>query len=130
MLDLFQAVALNMHAYFAAASDACTKNTFFFIPHWWEYLKTTASGDQCSIDFHFPGDIFGIALAVLDILLRLAGFIAVVMIILAGFQYIFSLGNPEKITNSRKRITNGLIGLAIAFVATLAVTFIGREFVK
>lgn len=134
MFYTLQLALINIQAFFAAtATPACkpSSSQFFFIPPWWEYLKGQQDSftGKCEINFNFPHDIFGIGLAALDILLRLAGFVAVVMIIVAGFQYMFSLGNSDKITASRKRIQNSLIGLAIAFVATLVVTFIGREFV-
>jgi hypothetical protein len=112
----------------------CTRNFFFFLPPWWEYLKTTSNGDalgQCSISsFSFPGDLLAIGLAVLDILLRLAGFIAVMSIIYAGFQHQFTGGDPQKAAAARKRLVNSLLGLAIALTATALVTFVGRQFVK
>jgi type IV secretory pathway VirB2 component (pilin) len=59
--------------------------------------------------------------------LRLAGIVAVISIILAGIGYITAAGNAEKITSSRKRIVNSVLGLAIVFVAAAVVSFIGNS---
>ncbi|MEX1995221.1 MAG: hypothetical protein WD887_00385 [Candidatus Saccharimonadales bacterium] len=105
----------------------CAKPFFFFIPSWWEYLPTIDTPLGCKITFNPPGDIWLVGLAVLDILLRLAGFIAVISIIIAGVSHIFSGGNPEKAASARKRLYNSLIGLAVALIATAFVTFLGRS---
>jgi hypothetical protein len=116
---------------FAAIPAACAAHQFFFFPTWWEYLPdkrfTTDAVGQCLINFRFPGDILPVGLAILDILLRLAGFVAVVSIIIAGFQHLFTGGNPEKAASARRRLWNSLIGLGIVITATAAVTFIGNQ---
>lgn len=109
---------------------SCEAKKFFFIPPWWEYLKTGADGvGGCKLitnGFQF-GDVLAVGLAVLDILLRIAGFVAVISIIWAGVNYMTTMGNPEKAAAARKRIYNSLIGLAIVFVATALVTFLGNS---
>jgi len=122
----------KLSLFLAAIGDKCTvpkAKSFFFIPTWWEYITggERDAFNQCIPHVTFPDGAWAIGLAVLDILLRLAGFIAVVMIIVAGVEYITSIGNPEKITSARKRIQNSLIGLAAALVATAFVSFIGRQ---
>jgi len=117
-----------IHLFFAA--DVCNKSTFIFLPHWWEYLKVDPKGDalgQCSFIFNFPNDLLAVGLGILDILLRLAGFVAVISIIYAGIQHLFTGGNPEKAAAARKRILSSLVGLVIALIATALVTFIGRQ---
>lgn len=109
-------------AYFAAST--CV-HQFFFLPPWWEYLQINAA--NCEVKFHFPGDIWLVALAIIDILLRLVGFLAVLSILIGAIEYIISIGNPEKITSARKRIINSLVGVAIAFSAVAVVTFAGRQ---
>ena len=121
----------NLHTYLAVA---CTppKKHFLFLPSWWEYLKggTVDALGQCAPNFTFPGDIWLVGLAVLDMLLRLAGFLAVVSIIIAGFQYQFTMGDSQKAAAARRRIYNSLLGLAVALIATAAVTFIGNQLTK
>lgn len=120
---------------FAAPGTCTADNFFFFLPPWYKYLALADPPKldaNCSISdefFTFPVDVWLIGLAVLDMLLRLAGFIAVIVIIIAGVSYIFASGNPEKAAAARKRIYNALIGLAIALVATTFVSFIGNKLV-
>jgi type IV secretory pathway VirB2 component (pilin) len=66
----------------------------------------------------------------LDILLFVAGIIAVISIIWAGFEYLTSMGNSDKGVSARKRIINSIIGLAIVLIATSIVTFIGSSFTE
>ncbi len=103
-------------------------NPFFFFPHWWEYLNGVVDPTGlCVPDVNFPNDILPIGLAILDLLLRAAGFIAVISIIVSGIQHIFSGGNPEKAASARNRIWNSRSGLGIVITATVAVTFVGRQ---
>jgi hypothetical protein len=113
------------------AAGACAPHKFFFLPTWWEYLKlSTDSIGQCSPVFTFPNDLWLVGLAILDMLLRIAGFAAVVSIMIAGAQHLFTSGNPDKAAAARRRIYNSLIGLAIALIATGVVTFIGNQLAK
>lgn len=121
-----------MH-YLAASIGACNlpgadKNPFLGFPHWWVYMKGVSDGaGGCTPDFAFPGGIFQIGLAAIDILLHVAGFVAVIAIIVSGISYMFAIGNPEKITSARKGIQNSLIGLGIALAAAQIVAFIGAR---
>lgn len=121
------AFAKLMTPFFGAAS--CSHG-FFFLPNWWEYLPTQPSLPNCEISFNAISDIWLVGLAVLDMLLRIAGFVAVVSIMVAGLQSVFSGGNPEKAASSRRRIYNSLYGLAVALIATALVTFIGKQLAK
>lgn len=49
--------------------------------------------------------------------LRIAAILAVVIIIIAGAQYVTSGGNSEMITSAKKRMTGALIGLFIAYMS-------------
>jgi hypothetical protein len=63
------------------------KSSFFGIPHWWQYLKGEYDPlGACTPKFKFPDDIWALALSFLDILLFVAGIIAVISIIWAGFE--------------------------------------------
>lgn len=102
-------------------------NSFLGLPPWWLYLQGVPDGaGGCSPAFTKPGDILPIGLAIINILLHLAGFVAVIAVIVSGVSYILAIGNPEKITSSRKGIQNALIGLAIAMIAAQIVSFIGK----
>jgi hypothetical protein len=110
---------------------ACTVGGggFFGFPHWWKYLntQTEVQTGKCVPVFVFPGDTWAVGLAVIDMLLHLAGIVAVVSIIVAGIGYITAGGSPDKITASRKRIVNSLIGLGIVLSAAAVISFIGNQ---
>lgn len=114
---------------FLFAAIKCA-HTFFFLPPWWEYLPASKFAADCSIKaFNFPGDLLPVGLAVVDMLLRVAGLVAIVSIIIAGVQYITASGMVEKTASARKRIYNALIGLAIVAIASGVVAFIGNTLV-
>jgi len=116
--------------FFALTSADCPNynNPFFSFPHWWKYLSIHKDPlGRCAPVFNFPGDTWAVGLAVLDILLRLAGIAAVISIIIAGIGYITAAGSSDKITASRKRIINSLLGLAVVLVAAAVVSFIGNR---
>ncbi len=105
-----------------------SSSSFFFLPPWWEYLKGAPDElGQCSPAVNFPHVILPVGLALLDIMIRLAGFVAIISIIIAGVAYITSSGDPTKAASARKRIYNSLIGLAIVFIAAAVVAFIGNS---
>jgi hypothetical protein len=73
-----------------------------------------------------PNGLWSIGLAVIDMLLYVAGIVAVISIIIAGVSYITAAGSSDQITSARKRIINSLLGLAIVLIASALVSFIGN----
>lgn len=113
----------------AAGCGAGDGSSFLkLIPTWHEYLEKDAN---CEIaDFQFPGDIWKVAIAVIDIILRFAGIIAFGFIVKAGFTYTLSRGNPQEAAKARQSIIDAAIGIAVTSVATLLVAFLGRALTK
>jgi len=109
---------------------ACTpkKASFLGFPTWYEYLKGVSDANGvCSPSLTSINDVWRIALAVIDILLRVASIVAVGYIIYAGFKYSTSQGDAGKTAEAKDTIINALIGLAIAVSATFIVAFIARS---
>jgi hypothetical protein len=109
----------------------CSKQLFFGMPTWYEYLNLDS---QCAVAIknkQNPGSYFHviplIALAVIDILLRVAGMVAIIFVIFGGVELLTSQGSPEKAGKGRGTIINSLIGLAIAVVAIVFVNFVGTS---
>ena len=83
-------------------------------------------------DVHFsPGKQIGpqimkIVLNITEILLRLAGIAAVIVIIYAGAMFIIGSysASPDGIAKAKTILINGVIGLIIAIIATAIITFI------
>ena len=115
-----------MTAIFAAAANSC-EHGFFFIPHWWEFLTTKPTPTNgCQIAFTFPGDILPVALAIVDMILRLAGLVAIVSIMISGVIYMTAGGDFAKTASAKTRIYNSMIGLGIVTLAAGIVYFIGN----
>ncbi len=110
--------------------SACDRGSVLGFPHWWQYLNTVSDSAGCRVDFKGLSDLWLVGLAILEILLRLAGILAVVYIIVAGITYITALGNPERTNVALHRIINALVGLAIVLVAATTVAFLGNTFLK
>lgn len=103
---------------------SCSKN-FFGFPTWYKYLE---GADVCEPKLTGINDIWLIALAIAELLLRLAMVVAVVYVLIGGFKYITSRGNPDKTSQAKNTITDALAGLIIAIAATAVVSFIAGRF--
>lgn len=67
---------------------------------------------------------------VVNILSYLVGAIAVIMIIISGFKYVTSAGNPDSVSSAKSTLVYALIGVAIAVLAQFFVSFVLGYFVK
>lgn len=120
---------------FSSGSGGNCSSSFLGLPAWYKYLElngdcdivgpTKGSSDQ--IDWPKAAGYIGIA--AVEILLRIAALVAVAFVIIGGFKYITSQGEPENTKSARQTIQNGIIGLIIAMVASAAVAFIGNSLV-
>jgi hypothetical protein len=114
-----------IHTSLVTFAAGCNGN--FLLPTWHKYLP---HADGCKIDldnFMFPNDIAPIALAVVEILLRVGVLAAVGFVIYGGFLFMTSQGEPDKAANARRTIINAVVGLVIGLLATGLVNFIGRQ---
>lgn len=131
-----------------AANDEChQRDGFLSFPTWYEYLdvgpkynKENVLVDNCAIigptapvdgkskeEFSIQKAIPRIALALVDIMLRVAGMVAVGYVIFGGFKFMTSQGEPDATKKAQGTVTNALIGLAIAILATTIVGFVGSK---
>lgn len=60
----------------------------------------------------------------LNVLLGAAAFIAVIYIIIGGFSYVTSAGNPEKVATANKTIAYAIIGVVIIALAFALKSFV------
>ena len=67
---------------------------------------------------------------VYNYVLGIASIMAVVIIIIAGIQWIVSAGNSETISSAKKRISGALIGLVLAYGSYLILNTINPNLVK
>lgn len=122
-------LVINLLSTFAAVCDNGSK---FGLPTWYKYLpgETDVTG-KCVPILNFNENalvsLAGIALAVVEILLWVAGIVAVAYVFYGGFLYMTSQGDPERAKNGKEAVLNALIGVVIAIAATTIVSFIGNR---
>jgi cellobiose-specific phosphotransferase system component IIC len=61
---------------------------------------------------------------ILSIVIGILGAITLLMVVLSGFRYVLSNGEPEKIAKAKNALIYALIGLIIALSAQAIVSFI------
>lgn len=102
---------------------------FLGFPHWYKYLEGIEEHTRnCAPRLGNVNDIWLIALAVVEILLRVAIIAGIIYVLIGGFKYITSRANPDKTSAAKNTVVDGLIGVVIAIVATAAVSFIAGRF--
>lgn len=114
--------------HFAAS---CGSPGFFGFPTWYQYLphklNSSVHPAVCEISFSPPGDFLNIALAFLDIALRIAGLVAIGFVVYGGIRYVTSQGEPTETAKAKSTIIDALIGLVIALIAVNFVRFLGSK---
>lgn len=118
-------------------AEACGGSpSFFGIPTWYKYLQSGGymvadSNNVCQLNIsgglqsgNFEVFVL-IGLGVLDIIIRIAGLVAVGFVVYGGILYVISRGEPDKAKKAMGTIINALIGLVIAIVAAAFVAFLG-----
>ncbi|OGL36440.1 hypothetical protein A3F38_02120 [Candidatus Saccharibacteria bacterium RIFCSPHIGHO2_12_FULL_48_21] len=86
--------------------------------------------DQCVSEAAGEDRVNELIRQVINIISAIVGVIAVVMIIIGGFRYITSGGQPDKVTSAKNTILYGLIGLVIVALAQVIVQFVLNKLVQ
>lgn len=68
-----------------------------------------------------PEGVIALAVNILSVIIGVA---AVIVIIIAGIQYMLSTGDPTKVNNSKNAILYAIVGLIVAAVSQVIVKFI------
>ena len=61
---------------------------------------------------------------VFNIVLGTMGAIAFFMVVLAGFRYVVSQGEPDKVAGARRTIVYSIVGLVVIALAAVIVNFV------
>ncbi len=61
---------------------------------------------------------------IINVIIGVVGFVAVIVIILGGVQYTTSAGDPGKVKKAKDTIMYGIIGLVVALLAFAIVNFV------
>ncbi len=124
---------LPARSYAAGPAECYQKSGFLGFPTWYEYLDVGPKGeDPCAIvgpeengEFSFTKALPRIGLAITEVLLRVAGIVTVAFVMVGGFKYMTSQGEPDGLKKAQGTVINALIGLAISVLAVTIVSFIG-----
>ena len=68
--------------------------------------------------------------AFLPAILGLAGFLAVIIIVISGIQFITSSGNPEAAAGAKNRLIFALVGFALIVLAFAILQIVNRLFLN
>ena len=125
MLSVFSLPQNNAYA------ASCTgEETFFGLPAWYRGL-VEPSGNGCKIKDINPNGglkveefVWTVVANLIDAAFRIVGLAAIGYIIYSGFQYMLATGDPGKIASAKKSLTNAIIGLVIAVLASIIVNLI------
>ncbi|HEX5430008.1 MAG TPA: hypothetical protein VFX17_02955 [Patescibacteria group bacterium] len=89
-----------------------------------------AGGTGLSNTFGGATTLSGLILEVINIILALAGLIAVLILIIGGFRYVTSFGNEEAVGKAKKMIINAIIGIIIIILAFVIVRVVTNVFIN
>ncbi len=116
----------------AQASAACGRLVTF--PAWYNgltdkncELKPVGQADT-STEVTLKTFIVRILMNIIEMILQLVAYAAVVMLIIGGFQYITSTGDSGNMSNAKKTILNSIIGLIISLFSVAIVNIIANAF--
>lgn len=76
------------------------------------------------------GSIIELAAKIIDVLLYFAGIVAVVFVIIGGYQYMTARGSDEQSTGGRKTMTQAIIGLVIVILAYVIINAVVEYITK
>ena len=86
---------------------------------------TTVSGDLSNCGaIKSDNNLMGTLNQIINVIIGVIGFIAVIVIILGGVQYTTSAGDSGKVKKAKDTIMYGIIGLVIALLAYSIVNFV------
>jgi len=77
---------------------------------------------------NLPSDtnVSGLLFRVIQIMLAIAGLVAVIFLIIGGFRYITAGGNEEASEAAKKTITNAIIGVVIIILSFVIVRVVAN----
>lgn len=134
MINLVTLAALTTSPSQVGQKCGFPDSSFLGFPHWYQYLSGIATSPDgknvnvvCTPQVTALSDVWLIVAAAIEILLRVAAIAAVVMVIYGAVKFVTSQGEPEATNQARNTIINALIGLLLAVMAGVFISFIARS---
>ena len=87
-------------------------------------LAFTLIPSQQEINDNGLGAVTQLIINAIDIALFTAGALSVIFIIVGGFRYVISGGNPKEVAQAKATITYAIIGLVVSILAVVIVNFV------
>jgi len=112
----------SLYSLYAVVGSAVANIAFFSTAHAVTALTPGGSVNGTSSSFTWA-NFKSLAGDVVNILLFVAGFLAVVYLVYNGIQYITSAGNADKVKTARAGIINAVIGIAVIAAAYFIINF-------
>ncbi len=113
-----------------ARTGACDlRQSAYGIPTWYKYDPADGRTCRLMVDFSTSkaNSLVSVGLAAIEIMLLIAGIVAVAYIIVGGFRYVLSGGNPDQTKVAKDAVLNAVIGLVIAIIASTIVRFLAAR---
>lgn len=111
-----------------SANDSCTSD-FLGLPAWYRGLTTNDGRCEIASPEAVGGldkFIWTVVLNLIQALIMIVGYMAVIFIVIGGFRYITAAGSSDQITAAKNTIKNAIIGLIIALASVAIVDAIAR----
>lgn len=118
--DKIKMIALGVAAVATLGASSLASPVVFAANEFNKYTESNV-GDNDTVAGYNLMDMLQL---IINVVLGIIGFVAVVMIIIGGVQYTTSSGDANKVTKAKNTIMYGVVGLVIALLAFAIVNFI------
>ena len=86
--------------------------------------QNVAGGGANAVKGNLTGNLTTQIGTIVNLLIFSIGMVAVIMLIIGGFRYVFSQGNEKAVTGAKDTILYAIIGLVIAILSYAIVNFV------
>lgn len=88
------------------------------------YVSDLSECDTFADNPSNKADLMGVVNTIINVIIGIVGFVAVIMMIMGGISFITSQGDSAKVTKARNTILYGVVGLVVALLAFAIVNFV------
>jgi hypothetical protein len=99
-------------------------STFLTLPAWYNGLSGKVGGECQIVVKDMRTLVTRIVINITNIILQLVGYAATVFLIIGGYKYLLSAGDPNKMTAAKNTILHAVIGLVISLFSVAIVNIV------
>jgi len=100
--------------------NATPMQTLAQMPTWSNLEKVGSSGD----DVATIGSLASVFSNIMQAIMAVSGIVLFVMLVIGGFNFLFSSGDQKKLEKAKGTVTNAIVGLVVLVCAYLILFFI------